>query len=114
MATGLVTTAREFWVMRLFLGIAEGRVFPATIILLAHWFPPAERARANAYWMLRQPLAIVVSSPLSGWILGHWNWRVLLVAEGALPFLWLPVWSGAIDDFPASRAGFRPRSANTC
>jgi len=108
-ATGLVTTAREFWVMRLLLGVAEGGVFPATIILLAHWFPPAERARANAYWMLCQPLAIVVSSPLSGWILGHWNWRVLLVAEGALPFLWLPVWSRAIDDQPATARWLPPQ-----
>jgi MFS family permease len=108
-ATGLVTTAREFWIMRLLLGVAEGGVFPATIILLAHWFPPAERARANAYWMLCQPLAIVVSSPLSGWILGHWNWRVLLIAEGALPFLWLPVWIGAIDDRPADARWLPPQ-----
>jgi MFS family permease len=100
--SGLLTTPRGFWVMRVLLGVAEGGVFPATIILLANWFPPAERARANAYWMLCQPLAIVVSSPLSGWILGHWNWRVLLVAEGALPFVWLAVWIMAIDDRPAA------------
>jgi MFS family permease len=101
-ATGLVTTTREFCVMRVLLGVAEGGVFPGTIILLAHWFPPAERARANAYWMLCQPLAIVVSSPLSGWILGHWDWRVLLIAEGVLPFVWLPVWSVTIDDRPTT------------
>jgi MFS family permease len=98
---GLVHSARQLWVMRLLLGVAEGGVFPATIILLANWFPPAERARANACWMLCQPVAIVVSSPLSGWILGHWNWRVLLIAEGALPLAWLGVWLAAIDDRPA-------------
>ncbi len=101
-ATGLVTTAWGFWVMRLLLGVAEGGVFPATIILLANWFPPAERARANAYWMLCQPLAIIISSPLSGWILGHWNWRVLLIAEGSLPFVWLVVWNMTIDDRPTA------------
>jgi len=99
---GFVRSARELWAMRLLLGVAEGGVFPATIILLANWFPSAERARANAYWMLCQPAAIVISSPLSGWILGHWNWRVMLVAEGTLPFLWLGVWMVAIDDRPAS------------
>ncbi len=97
---GLVRTWREFWVMRLMLGVAEGGVWPATLVLLSHWFPRAERARANAYWMLCLPVALIASSPLSGWILGRWNWRVLLVAEGALPFLWLAVWWWYIDDHP--------------
>ncbi|MBZ5515303.1 MAG: MFS transporter [Acidobacteriia bacterium] len=97
---GLIHTWREFWVMRFLLGVAEGGVWPATLILLAHWFPRAERARANAYWMLCLPAAVVASSPLSGWILGHWNWRVLLIAEGAIPFLWLVVWWWFIDDHP--------------
>jgi sugar phosphate permease len=97
---GLVHTWREFWMMRLLLGVAEGGVWPATLVLLAHWFPRAERARANAYWMLCLPIAVVVSSPLSGWILGRWNWRVLLISEGLLPFLWLLVWWWFIDDHP--------------
>ena len=86
-ACGLVTTWRELWVMRLLLGVAEGGVWPAVLVMLSHWFPRAERARANAYWMLCMPVAVVVSSPLSGWILGRWDWRVLLIAEGALPFV---------------------------
>ena len=97
---GLVQTYREFWVMRLLLGVAEGGVWPAVLVLLSHWFPRGERARANAYWMLCLPIAVIVSSPLSGWILGHWNWRVLLIAEGALPFVWLIIWWTFIDDYP--------------
>ena len=98
--TGLVSTWREFWMMRLLLGVAEGGVWPATLVLLSSWFPRAERARANAYWMLCLPVAVVFSSPLSGWILGRWNWRVLLISEGALPFLWLVVWWYFISDHP--------------
>jgi MFS family permease len=100
MATGLVHTAREFWIMRLVLGLAEGGVWPAVLVLVAHWFPRAERARANAYWMLCLPLSVVISSPLSGWLLTNWNWRVLLIVEGALPFLWLLIWLLTIDDHP--------------
>jgi len=80
--------------------VAEGGAWPATLVLLAHWFPRAEKARANAYWMLCLPIAVVVSSPLSGWILGRWNWRVLLIAEGLFPLLWLLVWWWFIDDYP--------------
>ena len=97
---GLVHTWREFWMMRLLLGVAEGGVWPATLVLLAHWFPRAERARANAYWMLCLPLAVVASSPLSGWILGRWDWRVLLISEGLFPLLWLLIWWWLIDDHP--------------
>jgi sugar phosphate permease len=97
---GLVHTWRQFWMMRLLLGVAEGGVWPATLVLLAHWFPRAERARANAYWMLCLPIAVVVSSPLSGWILGRWDWRVLLISEGVFPFFWLLVWWWFIDDHP--------------
>ena len=99
-ATGLVQSATQFWVMRLVLGLAEGGVWPAVLVLVAHWFPRAERARANAYWMMCLPLSVVISSPLSGWLLTHWNWRVLLIVEGALPFAWLLIWLMTIDDFP--------------
>jgi MFS family permease len=95
-----VHTAREFWVMRFLLGVTEGGVWPATLVLLSHWFPRAERARANAYWMLCQPAAVILSGPLSGWILTHWDWRVLLASEGAMPFVWLIFWWRFIADHP--------------
>lgn len=99
-ATGFVQTARQFWLMRLVLGFAEGGVWPAVLVLVAHWFPRRERARANAYWMMCLPLSVVISSPLSGWLLKNWDWRVLLIVEGAFPFLWLLVWLLTIDDYP--------------
>jgi MFS family permease len=86
--------------MRLLLGATEGGVWPAVLVLLSHWFPRGERARANGYWMLCLPVSVVLSSPLSGWILGRWNWRVLLITEGAFPFVWLIIWWIFIDDYP--------------
>jgi MFS family permease len=86
--------------MRLLLGVAESGVYPATLILLSHWFTRSERARANALWLLCLPGALIVSSPASGWILDHWSWRVMLVAEGSLPFLWLAIWFAFIQDHP--------------
>lgn len=97
---GLVQTWQELRVMRFLLGVAEGAVWPVTLVLLSHWFPRNERARANALWMVCLPLAVVVSSPLSGWILDHWNWRIMLVSEGALPFFWLIIWEAVIYDRP--------------
>lgn len=107
-ATGLVRTGREFWWMRLALGVAEGGVWPAVLVLLSHWFPRAERARANAYWMLCMPVALILSSPLSGWILSRWSWRVLLVSEGIFPLAWLAIWWVMIHDHPRQAPWISP------
>jgi MFS family permease len=97
---GLARTYHELLLLRLLLGVAESGVYPATLILLSHWFSRSERARANALWLLCLPGAVIVSSPFSGWILDHYSWRVMLVAEGSLPFLWLAVWLAFIQDHP--------------
>jgi MFS family permease len=97
---GLARTYHELLLMRLLLGVAESGVYPATLILLSHWFSRSERARANALWLLCLPGALIVSAPVSGWMLDHWSWRVMLVVEGSLPFLWLAIWLLFIQDHP--------------
>ncbi len=97
---GLVNTVAQFKLMRFLLGVAESGVFPATLVLLANWFPRQERARANAYWTLCQPLAVAGAAPVTGALLGAWGWRWALILEGALPLLWLPMWWFLIRDHP--------------
>src|SRR5215468_8296386 len=97
---GLVKTFDQFQVARFFLGVAESGVFPATTVLLANWFPRSERARANAYWNLCQPIAIVASAPVTAALLKHVGWQRTLMLEGLLPFLWLPIWWFCIRDHP--------------
>ncbi|MBO0746285.1 MAG: MFS transporter, partial [Candidatus Dormibacteraeota bacterium] len=45
--TGFVQNVPELLAVRFLLGVTEGGVWPATLVLLAHWFPQDERARAN-------------------------------------------------------------------
>jgi MFS family permease len=97
---GLSQTFRQFEVMRFFLGVAESGVFPATTVLLAHWFPRGERARANAYWNLCQPLAVAGSAPITSLLLGAYGWQKMLILEGMLPFIWLPIWWFGVTDHP--------------
>jgi MFS family permease len=97
---GLSKTFRHFEAMRFLLGVAESGVFPATTVLLANWFPRNERARANAYWNLCQPLAVAGSAPVTSWLLGVYGWQQMLILEGMLPFIWLPIWWFGIADHP--------------
>jgi MFS family permease len=96
----LARTFRQFEAARFLLGMAESGVFPAMLVLLANWFPRSERARANAYWNLCQPLAVVASALLTGALLKKCGWRMVLALEGLLPFVWLPVWWFFIRDRP--------------
>ena len=97
---GLVHSFRQFAVARFFLGFAESSVFPAAMVLLSHWFPPSERVRSTALWSICQPLAVAISAPVTGWCLGAFGWRAMLIMEGALPILWLPLWQRFIFDHP--------------
>ncbi|MGH9584053.1 MAG: MFS transporter [Bryobacteraceae bacterium] len=62
--------------------------FSPASFYLSHWFTFEDRSRAKAYFMMTQPLAIVVGVPLSRWILGtvHWHglagWRWVFILEG--------------------------------
>ena len=105
---GFSRNVHQFEVMRFFLGMAESAVFPATLVLLANWFPRAERARANNGWLLCQPLAVAGSAPFTGWLLGAYGWREMLMIEGALPFLFLPLWWFCIRDHPREAKWISP------
>jgi len=105
---GLAKTFTQFEVMRFLLGMAESGVLPATTVLLANWFPRAERARANGYWNLCQPIAIVVSAPITSLLLGTFGWQKMLIIEGCLPFIWLPIWLYFVSDHPRQAKWISP------
>lgn len=105
---GLARNWHQLAAMRFLLGLSEGSVYPATLVLISHWFPRNERARANGFWNLCLPIAVVISSPLSGWILDQWNWRVMLVASGVVPFVWLVLWLIFIEDNPSKAKWISP------
>lgn len=99
--TGFVQNTAQLLIVRFLLGLAEGGVWPAALVLLAHWFPRAERARANNLWMLCLPVASVVSAPIGGLILAATpGFRWLFVLEGIPPLVWAAVWAIVIKDRP--------------
>ncbi len=108
MLSGLVHNAVELCIIRFLLGLAEGGVWPATLILLSRWFPLEERARANSYWLFCIPVASIVMSPVSGWLLTWADWRMLLVLEGLPPLTWALVWWLLMSDSPEQARWLAP------
>ncbi|HEX8027037.1 MAG TPA: MFS transporter [Vicinamibacterales bacterium] len=87
-ATALAGGAVSLYALRLVVGIAEAGFVPGVLLYLTYWFPQATRARANALFMVGQPIAIAFGSVLSGYILrmngvlGVAGWRWLFILEG--------------------------------
>ncbi|WP_200880757.1 MFS transporter [Thermoactinomyces daqus] len=100
--TGFVQNATQLMILRFLLGVAEGGVWPAILVIISHWFPNEERGRANAFFMMNIAIASIITGPLSGWILSIWNWRMVFIIEGiislALIFVWLPLISDRPQD----------------
>jgi sugar phosphate permease len=82
MATGLSQNLAELLVIRFALGLVEGCVWTAILVLLSRWFTDRERATANSVWLLCLPLSFIVMGPVSGLITQAAGWRWLFVIEG--------------------------------
>lgn len=104
MATGLATTFAELIAIRIILGLAEGPIYAATSMFLAQWFMKSERGRAFGIWNLAVPIGAFLAGPISGAILAHYDWRVMMIAEGLPAWVFSAVWLILIPkDFDSAR-----------
>lgn len=107
--TGFVQNFSELLIARFLLGVAEGGIWPAILVLISHWFPSRERARAYGYWIMNIAVAIIITAPLSGWILTFGSWRNLFMIEGIFPIvIAAPLWFAFVKDRPAEAAWCGP------
>jgi sugar phosphate permease len=100
-AAGFVQTEEQLKWARFILGVAEGGVWPAVLVLLANWFTIKERARANAFWMACLPVSAMLMAPLTGILLTYFNWKEILIIQGLPPIIWAFVWYAFVKDKPS-------------
>jgi MFS family permease len=91
-ATGLARSFYELAALRIVLGLAEGPIYVATSMFLAQWFMKPERGRAFGLWNLAVPAGAFLAGPISGGILMHYDWRVMMMAEGAPAWIFAAIW----------------------
>ena len=100
LTTAFVHTELELILNRFALGLSEGGVLTCTLVLIRAWFTRAERARANAIFLLSLAAGPILQGPLSGLILSYASWRWMFIIEAAPGMIWAIVWWCAIDDDP--------------
>jgi Sugar phosphate permease len=83
-----------FLTLRFLLGIAEAGFFPGIVYYMTYWFPGRYRMQVMGMFYFGVPLAYVLGSPLSGFLLeymhsflGLHGWQWMFLIEGGLATL---------------------------
>jgi ACS family glucarate transporter-like MFS transporter len=74
----------SLFALRFLVGLFEAPSFPANARIVAAWFPANERGAASAIFNSAQYFALVLFSPLMGWLAHSLGWRSVFVVMGAL------------------------------
>ncbi len=88
--------AASFAVMlasRVILGLGEGMHWPMQSKYVKNWFPPNERGKANAVWLVGLMIGPAFAMPFFTWAIQGFGWRAtffMLVVIGLIPLslLW--------------------------
>lgn len=107
-AQGLLSSATALVVVRFFLGVVEGAVLPAMVILLSRWFTSSERGQANSVLILGNPVTVLWLSVLSGYLVDLTSWRGMFVLEGVPAVLWAFYFRAKVADSPEQSSWLDP------
>jgi len=113
-AMALINSTTSFLIMRFLLGAAEAGFFPGILLYLTYWFPARHRGVIISRFMFAQPIALLIGSAVSGWILqmhgvmGISGWKWLFFLEG-MPSVLLGFWTFKyLTDKPAQATWLEP------
>lgn len=95
-AMALISNATSFYVLRFLLGAAEAGLYPGVLYFLTQWFPVRHRGRIIGAFILSQPIALIVTGPLAGMLLGleglaglhGWQWLFIITGAPAVLLAW--------------------------
>lgn len=93
MLNGLARGPRSLGAFQFLLGAGEAGNWPASVKVVAEWFPTGERALASGIFNSGSAAGAILAPPIVVWLLLHYGWRQAFVAVGLLGYLWIGVWS---------------------
>jgi ACS family hexuronate transporter-like MFS transporter len=102
------TTALSFGICRALLGIGEAANFPASIKIVAQWFPKKERAQATGIFNAGTNVGAAVAALIVPWLASRYGWQPAFLFTGALGFVWLIFWL-RLYQVPEEHAGVSVR-----
>jgi MFS transporter, ACS family, aldohexuronate transporter len=97
MAHAAATSAFTFGIARAFLGLGEAANFPASIKIVAQWFPKKERAQATGIFNAGTNVGAAVAALIVPWLALRYGWQAAFIFTGAVGFVWLLFWIRIYD-----------------
>ncbi|MFJ3484309.1 MFS transporter [Pseudomonas sp. NPDC090202] len=96
MGMAFIQGPTSFYVMRFLLGAAEAGFFPGVLYYITQWFPVRHRGKILGLFILSQPIAMMITGPISGGLLGMegiaglhgWQWLFLCIGAPAILLTW--------------------------
>ncbi|MFK5974422.1 MAG: MFS transporter [Flavobacteriaceae bacterium] len=92
MAHAFARSAFSFGIARFMLGLGESANFPASIKIVAEWFPKKERALAIGIFNAGSNIGAIISPLLVPWIAIAYGWQMAFILTGGIGFIWLIFW----------------------
>ncbi|WP_243674791.1 MFS transporter [Vulcanisaeta distributa] len=72
----------ELLVIRYLVGFFEGPFAPSITYYISTWFPREQRALAMSLYLLGIPISGIIGSPIQGWLVEFYGWRIMFIALG--------------------------------
>jgi|SRR5579872_1385869 len=92
MAHAAASSILQFAAARVSLGIGEAGSFPASIKVVAEWFPKRERAVATGLFNSGTNVGAIVTPLIVPWLTLRFGWRMAFIATGAFGLVWIAAW----------------------
>ena len=91
----MVTSAKQVYIIRVFLGLCESSAWPGMMTLFMHWSTPTELAKRMGFYHSCQAIGTMMSGALQAAIMstldGHHGlagWRWLFVINAIITVIW--------------------------
>jgi ACS family hexuronate transporter-like MFS transporter len=92
MLNGLARGPWSLGVFQFLLGSGEAGNWPASVKVVAEWFPTEERALASGIFNSGSAAGAILAPPIVVRLLLHYGWRQAFVGVGLLGYVWIAIW----------------------
>jgi ACS family hexuronate transporter-like MFS transporter len=108
MLNGLARGPWSLGIFQFLLGSGEAGNWPASVKVVAEWFPTEERALASGIFNSGSAIGAILAPPVVVWLLLHYGWRQAFVAAGVLGYIWIIIWSLLYHTPEGMKAAVKP------
>jgi ACS family glucarate transporter-like MFS transporter len=100
MLTGAARGYSSLVAIRFLFGAGEAGALPSASNAVSHWFPLAERGKANGAILFGTRVGGMIGVPLALLLINHFGWRASFALVGSVGFVWAAAWYVWFRDRP--------------